>query len=201
MNGPGALVVYAGALLVLCDVARRRNASVKMTAPVGVALAALAGGVIVFCAAHGSPISFALALALACLVVCAVSDLATGLVFDAVTATTGCGIFLSSLIEAHAAVTVVGACTCIAPLLALYALTRGRGVGLGDVKLGGIIGAGLGGVAAIAAIGGAFVAGAICCVPLVLARRLRRSDPIPFAPFMLLGSIVFVAARVVHAHG
>lgn len=201
MNDWSAMAVYITALLALFALARRRSSSLCSLPPIGLALAALAGCAIVFCASHGSAVSIALALALACLVVCAVSDLATGLVFDNVTATAACGIVLASLIDAHAALAVLGACTCVAPLLVIYVLTRGRGIGLGDVKLGGIIGAGIGGVEAIAAIGTAFVAGAICCIPLVVARRIRPTDRVPFAPFMALGTIAFVAARVVHAHG
>jgi leader peptidase (prepilin peptidase) / N-methyltransferase len=201
MSGWVAMVVYVGALFALYAIAWRRDASVRMTSPVGLALAALAGGVIAFCAMRGFSVSFGLALALACLVVCSVSDLASGLVFDAVTGAAACGILLSALIGAHATVSLLGACICVAPMLALYALTRGRGIGLGDVKLGGIIGAGIGGVEAIAAIGTAFVAGAVCCIPLVLARRVRRSDRVPFAPFMALGTIVLIAVRVVYAHG
>lgn len=201
MSGWNAMAAYAVALPALSAVARRRDASLSMTAPGALVLAALAGSVIVFCAVRGYPVSFSLSLALACLVVCAASDLATGLVFDTVTATAACGILVAALIESHAGIAVLGASICVAPLLALYALTGGRGIGLGDVKLGGIIGAGVGGVAAIAAIGAAFVAGAICCIPLVLARRMHRRDRIPFAPFLALGTIALVAARVVLGHG
>ena len=45
-------------------------------------------------------ISFGIAFAFACLVVSAASDLATGLIFDAVTIAAACGIALSCLIEA-----------------------------------------------------------------------------------------------------
>ncbi|MGB6986445.1 MAG: hypothetical protein WBD74_10775 [Candidatus Aquilonibacter sp.] len=201
MSAWGTSAVYAVALVVLYAVARRRSALVSVKMPAGLILAALASGVIVFCALHGSPVSIGLALALACLVVSAASDLATGLIFDAVIAAAACGIGLWSVIAQSALLTALGACICIAPLLALYCVTRGRGVGLGDVKLGGIIGAGVGGAEALGAIGAAFVAGAIFCAPLLIVRRMQPSDRVPFAPFMAFGTIMLIVVRVVQGHG
>ncbi len=196
-----ATAVYASALVVLYAVARRRSELARVKMPAWLVLAGLATGVMVFGAVHGSSVSIGLALALACAVVSAASDLATGLIFDTVIATAACGIGLWSVIAQNALLTGLGACVCIAPLFALYIITRGRGIGLGDVKLGGIIGAGVGGVEALGAIGAAFVAGAICCAPLLLARRIGYSDRVPFAPFMAFGTMVLIAARVVQGHG
>jgi prepilin signal peptidase PulO-like enzyme (type II secretory pathway) len=194
-------VAYATALVVLYTVARCRSALVSAKMLAGLVLAAPAAGVIVFGAINGSTVSVGLALALACLVVCAVSDLATGLIFDAVIATAACGIGLWSVIAQNVFLTGLGACICIAPLFALYGITRGRGIGLGDVKLGGIIGAGVGGVEALGAIGAAFVAGALYWAPLLIVRRARCSDRVPFAPFMAFGTLVLIAVHVVHGHG
>lgn len=196
-----AIVMYTIALLLLFVVAQRKSALVGVKTPLGLILAAATAGVIVFCTVRGSPVSVDLTLTLACLVVCAASDLVTGLIFDAVTATAACGIVFSALVEQHVAVAVLGAFTGIVPLLGLYATTRGRGIGLGDVKLGGIIGAGIGSVDALGAIGTAFVAGAVCYAPLLVTRRMGRGDRVPFAPFMAVGTLVLVAVRVVHGHG
>lgn len=197
----GPIGVYASALVILYAIARRRSASVSVKTPAGLILAALAAAVIGLCALHGSCVSLGLALALACLVVSAASDLATGLIFDTVLATAACGIGLWSVVAQGALPAAVGAGICVAPLLTLYGITRRRGIGFGDVKLGAIIGAGVGGVESVGAIGAAFVAGAICCAPLLVARRLRRSDRVPFAPFMAVGTIALIAARVVHCRG
>jgi leader peptidase (prepilin peptidase) / N-methyltransferase len=177
-------------------IARARSAAVSSQTPVAFALGAMAACTIVLCAARGIPISSGVALAFACAVICAASDLATGLIFDAVTASAACAIALWSLIAHNAQLALLGAGVCIAPLLLLHMATHGRGIGLGDVKLGGIIGAGIGGVEALGAIGAAFVAGALCCVPLLLMRRVQRGDRIAFAPFMALGTIVLIAVRV-----
>lgn len=201
MSAWSAMAMYIVALTTFYLVARRQSALVTGTGPAALGLGALGAAVIALGALRGVPIAFGVAIALACSVVSAVSDLATGLVFDAVTACAGCGIVVLSLVDRSAPVATLGAGVCIAPLLVIYALTRGRGIGLGDVKLGGIIGAGVGGVEALGAIGAAFVAGALCCVPLVIARRARRRTPVPFAPFMALGTFALVAARVIQSHG
>jgi prepilin signal peptidase PulO-like enzyme (type II secretory pathway) len=196
-----AIALYITALVTLCIIARRQCTSVSVMTPVGLVLAVLAIGDIALSSAHGFRISIGLAVALACVVVSAASDLATGLIFDTVTAVGACGIVLCAVIEQTMSIAALGACVCFVPLLALYAITRGRGIGLGDVKLGGIIGAGIGGVEALDAVGAAFIAGAIYCAPLLLARRLVRNDRVPFAPFMALGTIALVAARGVQSHG
>lgn len=201
MNGWSAMAMYCIALVVFYLVAHHQSASVAGTGPAARGLGSLGAGVIALGAVRGVPISFGIAIALACLVVSAVSDLAMGLVFDAVTASAACGIVVLSLLDRSTPIATLGAAVCIAPLLVLYALTRGRGIGLGDVKLGGIIGASVGGLEALGAIGAAFVAGALCCMPLVISRRARRGTPVPFAPFMALGTLALVAARVMQGHG
>jgi leader peptidase (prepilin peptidase) / N-methyltransferase len=197
----GTLGAYVAMLPLLYVVARRRTSKISLKAPANIALAVIGGAVIASCALRGVSVSYGIALAFACLVVCTASDLATGLIFDGVTASAACGIGMWCLIAQNAHAVLAGAGICTAPLLALYAVTRGRGIGLGDVKLGGIIGAGIGGIEALGAIGIAFVAGAICCAPLLLMRRLRRGDRVAFAPFMAVGTMALVVGRLVQAHG
>ncbi len=201
MSDWGAMVVYAVTLPALYTVARRRSVSVSINSPVALALGTAGAAVVALGSLHGTPVSLGTAIALACLVVCAHSDLATGLVFDVVTVSAAGAIFAWSLIQQRQEGALIGACVCIAPLLGLYSLTRGRGIGLGDVKLCGIIGAGLGGVWALGAIGAAFVAGALCCLPLLVARRMSRTDRVPFAPFLAIGTFVLIATVVVQSHG
>lgn len=200
MSGWSALALYACALPVLYVVAWKRSAAISSRAPVSIALGAFGAGVIALCVLRGIPVSCGVALAFACLVICAASDLATGLIFDTVTASSACGIALWSLVTHGAEFALLGAGLCIAPLLLLYLVTRGCGIGLGDVKLGGIIGAGIGGVEALGAVGAAFVAGAMCFLPLLLMRRVRRGDRVAFAPFMAIGTIALVVGRLVAGH-
>jgi leader peptidase (prepilin peptidase)/N-methyltransferase len=77
----------------------------------------------------------------------------------------------------------------------LLALISPRGMGMGDVKLAGVIGLVLGwfGWAALA-VGtlAAFVLGGLVGIVLILMRRASRSTGIPFGPWMLGGAWVGV---------
>jgi leader peptidase (prepilin peptidase)/N-methyltransferase len=71
-----------------------------------------------------------------------------------------------------------------------WVLTRGRGMGLGDVKLAPLLGASLGLLGPLeAAVGllATFVIGAVVGLGLLAARRVKRRQAIPFGPFMVAG--------------
>jgi len=68
-------------------------------------------------------------------------------------------------------------------------LSRG-GMGGGDMKLGAMIGAYLGWRLTILAIFSAVVLGGAVAVWLLLTGIRRRKDPVPFGPFLALGSIL-----------
>ena len=74
---------------------------------------------------------------------------------------------------------------------ALWALTSGRGMGLGDVALAPVLGLVLGAVGAPAAVVGlalGFALGALGAVALLALGLVRRGTRIPFGPFMLAGA-------------
>lgn len=68
----------------------------------------------------------------------------------------------------------------------LHTLTRGRGMGLGDVKLAFLIGLVLGEDSWVA-IFLSFIIGAVVGVLLIILGRARFGKPIPFGPFLVLG--------------
>ncbi len=82
-------------------------------------------------------------------------------------------------------------------LFALYALTFGSGIGLGDVKLAAAIGAGLGAYTGALALGVAFVLGGAYGAWLMLMRGARRTDAIRFGPFLAAGTVLAGAAAIV----
>jgi prepilin signal peptidase PulO-like enzyme (type II secretory pathway) len=201
MIAHAALWMFASAVTVLASIARARSAAVGFARPTVVTLVAGALAMIVIGDQRGAPMSLGAALAMACAIVCAASDLATGLIFDAVTAFAALMILLAALAAGSASATTVGAFVCAGSLFALYVLTRGRGIGFGDVKLGAVIGAGCGGVTAIGAIAAAFIAGALWAAPLLVRKRLRPGDRVVFAPFLALGTIVSLGMKLLGAHG
>lgn len=93
-------------------------------------------------------------------------------------------------------------------LLAFYAvlhLVNPSGMGLGDVKLSGPMGALLAWLSwSVLLVGGflGFALGAIAGVALLLARRAGRKSALPFGPFMLAGAwIAILASDPISASG
>jgi len=196
-----ALWLFALVLGVLAAVARARAATITFAQPIVVALCVAAVLMIVAGEERQTPVALGVAVALACLIVCTASDLGTGLIFDAVTTLGALAVVIAVCLAGNMRASIVGTFVCAGSLLGLYAVTRGRGIGLGDVKLGALIGAGCGGVAALEAIGAAFVAGAVWTVPLLLRKRARAGDRVAFAPFLALGTLVFLGLRSFNVHG
>ena len=87
-----------------------------------------------------------------------------------------------------AAAVVAGALT------GLYLVTGRRGIGLGDVKLGGAIALGYGLGIALVAIGSAFVLGALYAVVMIASGRAKRSDAVRFGPFLAGGAAIGLTA-------
>ncbi|GEK80997.1 prepilin peptidase [Agrococcus baldri] len=86
----------------------------------------------------------------------------------------------------------------------LMAFAYPRGMGLGDVKLAGVIGMALGWLGwpelAVGAFA-AFLLGGAFAIILVLARRAGRGSGIPFGPWMLAGTAVAIFAGDPIWHG
>lgn len=75
----------------------------------------------------------------------------------------------------------------------LWALTRGRGMGFGDVKFAGLMGLFLGFPAVIVAFYVAFLTGAVLGVILIIAGKKGWKSHIAFGPFLVAGTwIAFV---------
>ena len=91
----------------------------------------------------------------------------------------------------------IGALIWLGVIGVLWAITGGRGMGLGDVKLAPSLGATLGwlgvGSAAIGLLA-AFVIGALVAVVLLVARRVGRRSAVPFGPFLFVGAALAVIA-------
>jgi leader peptidase (prepilin peptidase)/N-methyltransferase len=80
--------------------------------------------------------------------------------------------------------------TVLGVFLALHLISP-RGMGMGDVKLAGPMGATLGWISWSAVLVGTFLGfalGALVGMGLMAAGRANRSTPLPFGPFMLVGA-------------
>ncbi len=72
----------------------------------------------------------------------------------------------------------------------LWFITKGRGMGLGDVKLVFLLGLLLGFPGIIVALYAAFLTGAVVGVILILRGKKSLKGQVPFGPFLIIGTIV-----------
>lgn len=75
---------------------------------------------------------------------------------------------------------------------ALIIISRGKGMGGGDVKLGAFIGLMLGFPQSLVAIFISFIIGAIVSLYLLISGKRHFGQVIPFGPFLVLGSLITI---------
>ncbi|MEK7067369.1 MAG: prepilin peptidase [Patescibacteria group bacterium] len=71
----------------------------------------------------------------------------------------------------------------------IYLLSRGRGLGFGDVKLGFLMGLFLGWPRIIFALYFSYILGAIIILPLLFLKKKSLRDTISFGPFLIIGTL------------
>ena len=76
---------------------------------------------------------------------------------------------------------------------ALTGLTKGRGMGLGDVKLAPVLALLIGWPVTLVGLLLAVFSGAVIGSGLLLTGRHQRHQPIPFGPFLILGFLLAIA--------
>ncbi len=81
----------------------------------------------------------------------------------------------------------IGACGF---LLTLYVATKGKGMGIGDVKLAVFMGFLLGGQKTILAFYVAFIVGAIVGIGLMIFKKAKKNSVLPFGPYLILGTVM-----------
>lgn len=74
--------------------------------------------------------------------------------------------------------------------MALIAVTKGKGMGGGDVKLGALMGLVLGFPQSLVAVMLAFLSGATISLILIFSGKKHFGQSIPFGPFLVLGSLI-----------
>ena len=104
--------------------------------------------------------------------------LAAGVLYNVYAALAGRGLLVQNL---------VGFFAVSVPLYLIGLLSRG-GMGGGDVKLMAVCGFLLGWQRVLLALGLAAVLGTLVMLPIHIAKRKKRGDPIPFGPFLAAGA-------------
>lgn len=137
-----------------------------------------------------APAALAASLVVASSTACAFVDARCGMIPNRITYPTLAALLLIGVSQQTVGATLAGALAGGGILLLLHGATDGRGLGLGDVKLGTCIGAGLGVAPGLVAIGAAFVAGACGGLALLALRRAQRGDALPFGPYLAFGALL-----------
>jgi leader peptidase (prepilin peptidase) / N-methyltransferase len=150
--------------------------------PVLVAAAATGGASVA-----GSPYAAVLVAAAPAAAICASTDWEVGLIFDDVTAAALCAILVVEAVRGEILAALAGSALVVALLGSLRAVTRGTGLGLGDVKFGAVAGASLGVLDGVASIGLAFVLAGCYGAVLLAMRRAGRGSIVRFGPFLAAG--------------
>lgn len=165
--------------------------------PVGVVLAAVLAGP--FWSEEPAPVLLTFVLALVWAAVLTLVDLEVHRLPDVLTlpAYPAAALLLSwcsATTGDWPALARAAACSCVAVLvfaLAVVLSPAQQGLGLGDVKLAGVLGALLGWFSWVAAAYGllaGFVLGGLVAVALLLGRRASRRSTISFGPAMVAGA-------------
>ncbi|MCX5777173.1 MAG: prepilin peptidase [Candidatus Firestonebacteria bacterium] len=134
------------------------------------------------------------------LVVIALIDLKTGYIYDiTVVPLAIIGFVFSlfipdrSLLQSLSGFAVGGSIFLAIYYISLW-LYGQEGMGMGDVKLAAVLGVFLGWKNTALMIVVSFVIGGIISVCLLLLKKKRRMDPVPFGPFLVLGTFITVFA-------
>ena len=119
------------------------------------------------------------------LVAAAGADARTGFLFDAITLPTALLVGTLAIVNGAAGSAAWGVALCVGSFGGLVLISRGRLMGLGDVKALYAVGAAFGPLESLVAIFAACVSG---IVTAALAGRLRRGSEVAFGPHLAAGA-------------
>jgi len=85
---------------------------------------------------------------------------------------------------------LLGGATGFILILLPNIITRGKGMGGGDVMLAGFMGMALGFPLILLALAIGILGGGVTAIALLALRRKKRKDAIPFGPFLSVGTLV-----------
>ncbi len=144
-------------------------------------------------AAATSCATLSIVAALVVLAVAAVVDAQSGFIFDPLVVAGTVGVVVVAVLEGAGISSLFGAAVACGAVFCMWALTLGRGIGLGDVKLAAVVGAGFGPIGGISAIGLSFIVGATIAVAGIIAGKARFGTSMRFGPYLLAGSVCLLA--------
>lgn len=168
--------------------ARRRGVSLHVATAYWIATASIAS-----LGAATSGIALTTDAMFVVVAIAAVIDAQSGFIFDPLVAAGAIGVLVVAALEGTGVFSLCGAVVSGGAVFFLWAITRGRGIGLGDVKLAAVVGAGFGPVGGISAIGLSFIVGTAITVARIIAGKAQFGTSIRFGPYLLAGSVCLLA--------
>jgi leader peptidase (prepilin peptidase)/N-methyltransferase len=194
-HGPTAaiaacLLAWTGLGFALSRLAERRVSSSAQPSPWRTALCAL---LLTPCALALRPLPEAALCAVACIALVAASgpDYRTGYLFDSITLPTALLVTVLAIATHATNAATWGVALLVVPFGSLVFVTRGRMLGLGDVKALYAVGAAFGPLESLVAIFAACLSG---IVTVALAGRLKRGAELRFGPHLAAGSAFALVA-------
>jgi prepilin signal peptidase PulO-like enzyme (type II secretory pathway) len=179
------LILWTGCAVLLARAAERRTLGMVGAASFRTIAAALcvAAGALALQARPGE----AAARGITCiaLVVVADADARTGLIFDAVTLPAAIIVSAIGIVLGSALACAAGVGVLVGTFGTIVVVSRGRAMGLGDVKAMFSIGAAFGPLGAIVAIFAACLSGTVAAF---LTGRLQRGQCVRFGPHLAAGA-------------
>ncbi len=127
------------------------------------------------------------------LAIAAVVDAQSGFIFDPLVGAGTIGVLVLAALEGAGVSSLYGAAIAGGAVFCMWALTLGRGIGLGDVKLAAVVGAGFGPIGGISAIGLSFIVGAAIAIARISTGKAHFGTSIRFGPYLLAGSVCLLA--------
>lgn len=189
------LVVCVNSAYAAAGLAAAKRNGIELTLIKGIGLAVTIAGTAIELAAAGIHAGVELPMlivAFGAVVIGAACDAACGYVFDAITLPCLLGLLTLAALWHTLPAFALGVAVCGGFLALLYAITWGRGLGLGDVKLACCIGGAAGAANGLQALGIAFVLGAVYAVYLLASKRARIGAEVRFAPYLAAGTAIIV---------
>lgn len=121
------------------------------------------------------------------------SDLKHGIIPDKIVFPLSTLSLIYSFYRGNIVVDLLSGVIAFSVFLLIYLLTRGRGMGFGDVKLVFLLGLALGFPKIVFSLYLSFLTGALVSIILILwGRKKFAKDTIPFGPFLVFGAFISI---------
>ena len=145
--------------------------------------------------------ALSVAIALVAVLLCAVTDVRDRIIPNYVTYPAVALLLILAVWEHRLGEASAGAAILALPLLSVYLITARRALGLGDVKLAGVIGAAIGPAQAVIVLAIACSAVAAAGAIALFRRKTQRTAHVPFGAILAGATIVAIAVANVSLPG